>query len=450
MKNRVVTDVSFMYTNFRRLVNMEKVTLTFNGIKYEMPIIEGTEGEKGIDISKLRQDTNLITLDVGYQNTGSCTSSITFIDGNQGILRYRGIPIEELAEKASFSEVAYLLIYGDLPNREQQQLFSQRLTQNSMIHEEMLRFFDGFPPTAHPMAILATMVNSMSVYYTDYFTEDFRAETFDLMAASLISRIRTIAAYSYKHSIGHPHVYPKRDLKYASNFLYMMFDSPVNPYVPDPDIERALSTLLILHADHEQNCSTSAVRLVGSSMANLYASICSGICALWGPLHGGANQKVIEMLEEIKNNNLSIASCIESAKDKTSKFRLFGFGHRVYKNYDPRAKILKKYCETIFKKYNYQDTLINIAMELEDAALKDNFFIERKLYPNVDFYSGILYRMIGIPTNMFTVMFAIGRLPGMIAQWKEMHDSVPLKIGRPRQIYTGSNLRSYIPMDERP
>ncbi len=429
---------------------MEKVTLTFNGIKYEMPIIEGTEGEKGIDISKLHQDTNLITLDVGYQNTGSCTSSITFIDGNQGILRYRGIPIEELAEKASFSEVAYLLIYGDLPNREQQQLFSQRLTQNSMIHEEMLRFFDGFPPTAHPMAILATMVNSMSVYYTDYFTEDFRAETFDLMAASLISRIRTIAAYSYKHSIGHPHVYPKRDLKYASNFLYMMFDSPVNPYVPDPDIERALSTLLILHADHEQNCSTSAVRLVGSSMANLYASICSGICALWGPLHGGANQKVIEMLEEIKNNNLSIASCIESAKDKTSKFRLFGFGHRVYKNYDPRAKILKKYCETIFKKYNYQDTLINIAMELEDAALKDNFFIERKLYPNVDFYSGILYRMIGIPTNMFTVMFAIGRLPGMIAQWKEMHDSVPLKIGRPRQIYTGSNLRSYIPMDERP
>jgi citrate synthase len=450
MKNRVVTDVSFMYTNFRRLVNMEKVTLTFNGIKYEMPIIEGTEGEKGIDISKLRQDTNLITLDVGYQNTGSCTSSITFIDGNQGILRYRGIPIEELAEKASFSEVAYLLIYGDLPNREQQQLFSQRLTQNSMIHEEMLRFFDGFPPTAHPMAILATMVNSMSVYYTDYFTEDFRAETFDLMAASLISRIRTIAAYSYKHSIGHPHVYPKRDLKYASNFLYMMFDSPVNPYVPDPDIERALSTLLILHADHEQNCSTSTVRLVGSSMANLYASICSGICALWGPLHGGANQKVIEMLEEIKNNNLSIASCIESAKDKTSKFRLFGFGHRVYKNYDPRAKILKKYCETIFKKYNYQDTLINIAMELEDAALKDNFFIERKLYPNVDFYSGILYRMIGIPTNMFTVMFAIGRLPGMIAQWKEMHDSLPLKIGRPRQIYTGSNLRSYIPMDERP
>ncbi len=428
---------------------MEKAILTYNGMTHEMSVLEGTEGEKAIDISKLRQETNLITLDVGYQNTGSCTSAITFIDGDKGILRYRGIEIEELADKASFTEVAYLLIYGNLPNKTEQQLFSQRLTQNSMIHEEMLRFFDGFPPTAHPMAILATMVNSMSVYYADYFTEDFRAETFDLMAASLISRIRTIAAYSYKHSIGHPHVYPKRDLKYASNFLYMMFDSPVNPYVSDPDIEKALSTLLILHADHEQNCSTSTVRLVGSSMANLYASICSGICALWGPLHGGANQKVIEMLEGIKKDHITIQHCISSAKDKESKFRLFGFGHRVYKNYDPRARILKQYCETIFKKYNYEDPLINIAMELEEAALKDDFFIERKLYPNVDFYSGILYRMIGIPTDMFTVMFAIGRLPGMIAQWKEMHDSVPLKIGRPRQIYTGSNLRHYIPLEER-
>ncbi len=428
---------------------METVKLIYQGNTYEMPVLEGTEGEKAIDISRLRQDTGLITLDIGYQNTGSCTSSITYIDGDKGILRYRGIPIEELAEKASFSEVAYLLIYGDLPNKAQQQLFSQRLTQNSMIHEEMLRFFDGFPPTAHPMGILATMVNSMSVYYTDYFTEDFQAETFDLMAASLISRIRTIAAYSYKHSIGQPHVYPKRDLKYASNFLYMMFDSPVNPYIPDPDIENALSTLLILHADHEQNCSTSTVRLVGSSMANLYASICAGICALWGPLHGGANQKVIEMLENINKDSLSIKTCIESAKNKESKFRLFGFGHRVYKNYDPRAKILKAYCEKIFKKQNYNDPLINIAMELEDAALKDEFFIERKLYPNVDFYSGILYRMIGIPTNMFTVMFAIGRLPGMIAQWKEMHDSVPLKIGRPRQIYTGYNERHYVPMEER-
>ena len=429
---------------------MEKAILTYNGLTHEMPIVEGTEGERAIDISRLRQETDLITLDVGYQNTGSCMSAITFIDGDKGILRYRGIPIEELADKASFSEVAYLLIYGNLPNKTEQQLFSQRLTQNSMIHEEMLRFFDGFPPTAHPMAILGTMVNAMSVYYTDYFTEDFQAETFDLMAASLISRIRTIAAYSYKHSIGEPHVYPKRDLKYASNFLYMMFDAPVNPYVPDPDIERALSTLLILHADHEQNCSTSTVRLVGSSMANLYASICAGICALWGPLHGGANQKVIEMLESIKKDKLSIKQCIASAKDKDSRFRLYGFGHRVYKNYDPRAKILKKYCETLFKKHSYQDPLIDIAMELENAALQDEFFVERKLYPNVDFYSGILYRMIGIPTNMFTVMFAIGRLPGMIAQWKEMHDAVPLKIGRPRQIYSGYNTRNYVPLEERP
>ncbi len=428
---------------------MDHATLAYQDKNLELPIIEGSEGEKAIDISSLRPSTGLITLDVGYQNTGSCLSSITFIDGENGILRYRGIPIEELAEKASFSEVAYLLIYGNLPTQEEQQVFSKLLTQNSMIHEEMLRFFDGFPPTAHPMAILSTMVNALSVYYTDYFTQDFQTDTFDLMAASLISRIRTIAAYSYKHSIGEPHVYPKRDLKYASNFLYMMFESPVNPYVPDPDIERALSTLLILHADHEQNCSTSTVRLVGSSMVNLYASICAGICALWGPLHGGANQKVIEMLEAIKRDNLSIAECIESAKDKNSKFRLFGFGHRVYKNYDPRAKILKKYCETIFKKYNYDDPLIHIAMELEEAALKDEFFIERKLYPNVDFYSGILYRMIGIPTNMFTVMFAIGRLPGMIAQWKEMHDSVPLKIGRPRQIYTGNTLRHYVPIGQR-
>ncbi|MFO7569028.1 MAG: citrate synthase [Smithellaceae bacterium] len=428
---------------------MEHAKLLYQGKTLEMPVIVGAEGEKAIDISKLRQETDLITLDDGYQNTGSCMSAITYIDGDKGILRHRGYPIEELAERATFSEVAYLLIYGHLPNRDEQQAFSQMLTQNSMIHEEMLRFFDGFPPTAHPMAILGTMVNSLSVYYTDYYTEDFQSDTFDLMAASLISRIRTIAAYSYKHSIGEPHVYPKRDLKYASNFLYMMFDSPVNPYVPDLDIEKALSTLLILHADHEQNCSTSTVRLVGSSMVNLYASICAGICALWGPLHGGANQKVIEMLESIKKDNLSIAQCIADAKNKDSKFRLFGFGHRVYKNYDPRARILKKYCETLFKKYNYQDPLINIAMELEEAALADEFFVERKLYPNVDFYSGILYRMIGIPTNMFTVMFAIGRLPGMIAQWKEMHDSVPLKIGRPRQIYTGNTLRHYVAIDER-
>ncbi|HOG07386.1 MAG: citrate synthase [Syntrophales bacterium] len=429
---------------------MEKAELIYGGKTIGLPVVTGTEGEKAIDISRLRQESGLITLDVGYQNTGSCMSEITFIDGDRGILRYRGIPIEELAERASFSEVAYLLIYGDLPNRAEQAVFSQYLTQNSMIHEEMLRFFDGFPPTAHPMAILATMVNAMSVYYTDYYTEDFQAQTFDLMAASLISRIRTIAAYSYKHSIGQPHIYPKPDLKYTANFLYMMFDSPVDPYVPDPDIEKVLSTLLILHADHEQNCSTSTVRLVGSSMANLYASICSGICALWGPLHGGANQKVIDMLENIDRNGISIEECLASAKDKNSRVRLFGFGHRVYKSHDPRARILKQCAKTIFRNSDRRDSLVNIAIELEEAALKDEFFIERKLYPNIDFYSGILFRMIGIPTNMFTVMFAIGRLPGMIAQWKEMHDATPLKIGRPRQIYTGSTLRHYIPLEERP
>jgi len=427
---------------------MEKAQLIYQGKTHELPVIEGTENEKGIDISKLRQETGLITLDVGYQNTGACASAITFIDGDRGILRYRGIPIEELAEKASFTEVAYLLIYGDLPNREQQQLFSQRLTQNSMIHEEMLRFFDGFPPTAHPMAILATMVNSMSVYYTDYFTEDFKAETFDPMAASLISRIRTIAAYSYKHSIGHPHVYPKPDLKYASNFLYMMFDSPVSPYIPDPDIEKALSTLLILHADHEQNCSTSAVRLVGSARVNLYAAISAGISALWGPLHGGANQAVIEMLQEIYNSGGDVAPFIARAKDKNDEFRLMGFGHRVYKSYDPRAKIMEEIVHRLLSKLQLNDPLLDIAKRLEEIALKDSYFVDHKLYPNVDFYSGIIMRAIGIPLDMFTVMFAIGRLPGWIAQWKEMRINKE-PIGRPRQIYVGHPLRDFKTVEQR-
>lgn len=428
---------------------MEKAKLIYNNSSYEFPIIEGTEGEKAVDISTLREQTNLITLDPGYQNTGSCLSAITFVDGENGILRYRGIPIEELAENASFTDVAYLLIYGALPEGEEKALFSKRLNESSMIHQEMLHFFDGFPPNAHPMAMLNTMVNALSVYYASYFTEDFQAETFDIMAASLLSKIRTIAAYSHRHSTGEPYVYPKPELKYCANFLHMMFDSPIKWYEQDPDIEKALNTLLILHADHEQNCSTSTVRLVGSSMVNLYASICAGICALWGPLHGGANQKVIEMLEDIQNQGLSIKNCLEMAKDKTNRFRLFGFGHRVYKNYDPRAKILKKYCKVLFNKFDYDEPLIHIAMELEEAAINDPYFIERKLYPNVDFYSGILYRMIGIPTNMFTVMFAIGRLPGWIAQWKEMHDTVPLRIGRPRQIYIGNTLQHYSTAKER-
>ncbi len=428
---------------------MEKAKIEFGNITHEMPVIRGTEGETAIDISGLRDNTGLITLDVGYQNTGSCLSAITFIDGESGILRYRGIPIEELAEHATFTETAHLLVYDHLPTEAERKKFSVLLTENSMIHEEMLRFFDGFPPNAHPMAMLSTMVNALSVYYPQYFTEDFESKTFDLMAVRLISKIRTIAAYSYKHSIGEPYVYPRHDLRYCANFLHMMFSSPVKPYEIDPDIEKALNILLILHADHEQNCSTSTVRMVGSSKVNLYSSICAGICALWGPLHGGANQHVIEMLEEIQREGMSVEQCIERAKDKSHPFRLFGFGHRVYRNYDPRAKILKQMCETLMNKYNYSEPLINIAMDLERAALADDYFVERKLYPNVDFYSGILYRMIGIPTNMFTVMFAIGRLPGWIAQWKEMHDSVPFKIGRPRQIYIGNNLRSYLPVEKR-
>ncbi|MBN1534889.1 MAG: citrate synthase [Spirochaetes bacterium] len=428
---------------------MEKITLKYGDNSLELPLLEGTQGERAIDISNLRYSTGLITLDVGYQNTGSCLSSITYIDGDNGILRYRGIPIEELAEKATFTETAFLLIYGHLPNESERAVFSQRLTENSMIHEEMLRFFDGFPPSAHPMAMLSTMVNALSVYYPSFFTESFESVTFDMMAVRLISKIRTIAAYSYKHSIGEPYVYPKHDLRYCANFLHMMFSSPVKPYQVDPDIERALNMLLILHADHEQNCSTSTVRLVGSSRVNLYASICAGICALWGPLHGGANQRVIEMLEEIHTRGLSIEQCIAMAKDRNNPFRLYGFGHRIYKNYDPRAKILKRMCETLISKYWYDEPLTKIAMELERAGLNDEYFIERKLYPNVDFYSGLLYRMIGIPTDMFTVMFAIGRLPGWIAQWKEMHDTRPFKIGRPRQIYTGHTIRRYVPMEER-
>lgn len=420
---------------------MKKAKLEINNTQYEFPVITGSEGELGIDISSLRERSGCITLDVGYQNTGSCLSSITYIDGENGILRYRGYPIEELAEKASFTETAFLLIYGELPTIEEKKAFSQRLTENSMVHEEMVRFFDGFPLSAHPMAILSTMVNALSVYYPQYFTVDFETETFDLMAVRLISKIRTIAAYSYKHSIGEPFVYPRHDLKYCANFLYMMFHSPVKPYEIDPTIEKTLNMLLILHADHEQNCSTSTVRLVGSSMVNLYSSICAGICALWGPLHGGANQEVIHMLEEIYRGGISVRDCIEKAKDKDNRFRLFGFGHRIYKSYDPRAKILKQQCDILKNKLQLNDPLIDIALELEERTLHDEYFISRKLYPNVDFYSGILYRMIGIPSDMYPVMFAIGRLPGWIAQWKEMHDTKPFKIGRPRQIYVGPCIR---------
>ena len=423
---------------------MKTIQLIIEEKKYNLPVVVGTEGEKAIDISDLRNTTGYITIDQGYQNTGSCLSAITYIDGDEGILRYRGYPIEELAEKSTFTETAHLLVYGHLPSESEKKVFSSRLTENSMIHEEMLRFFDGFPPTAHPMAILSTMVNALSVFYPQYFTVDFNSDTFDVMSVRLMSKIRTIAAYSYKHSIGEPFIYPRHDLRYCANFLHMMFNSPVRPYEGDPEIEKVLNTLLILHADHEQNCSTSTVRLVGSSMVNLYSSICAGICALWGPLHGGANQEVIEMLEDIQRKGMSVKQCIEKAKDKKSSFRLFGFGHRIYKSYDPRAKILKQQMNVLVKKYCTSDPIVDIAMELETAALSDEFFIERRLYPNIDFYSGILYRLIGIPTEMYPVMFAIGRLPGWIAQWKEMHDTKPFRIGRPRQIYTGDNIKQLV------
>lgn len=429
---------------------MDKIEIVLDGKKAVLPIVTGTMNEKAIDISNLRKDTGYITLDPGYQNTGSCISKITFIDGEKGILRYRGIPIEELAEKSSFSETAYLLIYGRLPNKSELSTFSQLLTENAMLHEDMLNFLKSYPLHSHPMAILSSMVNTLSIFYPEEFTMDSDEgyALFDLTAARLISKIRTIAAFSYKKSIGEPFIYPRPELKYAANFLNMMFDSPTKKYELDPLVVKTFDKLLIIHADHEQNCSTSTVRLVGSSKVNLYSSICAGICALWGPLHGGANQKVIEMLEEIKHPK-NIKSFLEKVKDKNSNVRLMGFGHRVYKTYDPRAKILKEDCKKVLEKLNKKDPLLDIALELEEIALKDDYFLSRNLYPNVDFYSGIIYRAIGIPTNMFTVMFAIGRLPGWIAHWKEMHDTVPFKIGRPRQIYMGPPLEHYVPIENR-
>lgn len=418
--------------------------IRFRGQSWDFPVVEGTEKEKGIDITKLRDRTGLVTLDNGYQNTGATKSAITFIDGDQGVLRYRGYPIEELSEKATFPEVSYLLIYGELPTAEQLRHFRMRLTENSMIHEDMLHFLTGMPPAAHPMGILSSMVNALALFYPRFYVEDMDQNTFDQMAVSLISKVRTIAAFSYKKAIGEPFVYPRHDKSYCANFLNMMFDSHAKPYEEDPLLVAALNALLIVHADHEQNCSTSTVRLVGSSMANLYASVCAGICALWGPLHGGANQMAMETLSHVLKSGLTPDQVIAKAKDKKDSFLLHGFGHRVYKSYDPRAKVLKALVGRVFATKNMQDPLLDIAMELEERALKDDYFIERKLYPNVDFYSGILYRAMGIPVDMFTVMFAIGRMPGWIAHWKEMHDEGSVKIGRPRQIYTGKTIRHWV------
>jgi citrate synthase len=414
----------------------------------QVPVVIGTENEHAIDIGKLRAQTGYVTLDPAYMNTASTKSAITFLDGEQGILRYRGIPIDELAEKSTFVEVAYLLIYGHLPNKTELATFSEELTRHSMIHEDMKRFYDGYPGTAHPMAILSAMVLSLSSFYPEALDVKNKAEQ-ERTIARLVSKMRTIAAFSYKKSIGQPFVYPKNNLSYCANFLNMMFSVPAEPYDIDEDIVRVLNLLLILHADHEQNCSTSTVRQVGSSQANLFASISAGICALWGPLHGGANEEVLSMLEAIKADGSGPQKFIDLAKKKDSGFRLMGFGHRVYKNYDPRAKIIKVAADKVMKKMKKPDPLLDIAKTLEEAALSDNYFVERKLYPNVDFYSGIIYRALGIPTNMFTVMFAIGRTPGWIAHWREMSEDPSTKIFRPRQIYTGPALTHYTPLEQR-
>lgn len=424
----------------------EIAKLIVDGKEYEFPVIMGDEGEKGIDISNLRSETGYITMDPGYVNTGSTTSSITFLDGEKGILRYRGIPIEQLAENSTFVETSYLLIYGELPNKKQLENFSRLLTKHSMIHEDMKHFFDGYPATAHPMAILSSMVCSLSAYYPESLNVH---ETLEIQYTRLLSKLRTIAAFSYKKSMGQPIMYPQNHLSYCANFLQMMFSVPAEPYEVDPDLIRALNILLILHADHEQNCSTSTVRLVGSSEANLFASISAGILALWGPLHGGANQAVLEMLDMIQNSGMKCSEFVQKVKDKDSGIKLMGFGHRVYKNYDPRAKILKKMTDIVLEKKGIVDPLLDIAKELEETALSDPYFVERKLYPNVDFYSGILYKAMNIPVNMFTVMFAIGRLPGWIAQWKEMMEDPKKKIGRPRQIYTGATQRDYVSIENR-
>lgn len=427
--------------------NGNNATLTINGKTYTLPIVTGNEGDKAIDISRLLQETGYITLDTGYKNTGSCTSAITFLDGNEGILRYRGYAIEDLADKCTFVEVAYLLIHDHLPNTKELADFRHLMERFALLHEDMIHLFDPFPPNASPMSILSAMVNTMCNYYPEMY--DNPLVNIDMTAARLISKIRTIAAFSYKKNMGHPLVYPRYDLDYCGNFLNMMFDKPVRPYTVQPEIVAALNKLLILHADHEQNCSTSTVRLVGSAGGNLYASISAGINALWGPLHGGANEAVIGMLETIHADGNNFTKYINKAKDKSDPFVLSGFGHRVYKTYDPRGTIIQEACDDILKVLNISDPLLDIARQLEERALNDKYFVDRNLFPNVDFYSGIIYRAIGIPTNMFTVMFALGRLPGWIAQWKEQQEDPTTRIGRPRQVYIGKTAREFVPMEER-
>jgi len=432
----------------KRFIMSEKATITYSGTSTEFPVVVGSENERGIDISRLRDQTGLITFDDGFGNTGSCSSDITFIDGEKGILRYRGYPIEQLAEKSTFIEVAWLLIYGNLPTSSELRTFSDILTEFQVLHEDMKYHFAGFPPNAHPMAILSSMINACGCF-TRELTGPYDPAKFSRHTARLISQVRTIAAFAYRKSLGLPIVYPKPEYKYTANFLHMMFSMPHGDVVLKPEAVAALDQIFLLHADHEQNCSTSTVRMVASSRANIFASAAAGVCALWGPLHGGANQAVLEMLGHIRSEGDDGSKFLEGVKSKEGGHRLMGFGHRVYKNYDPRAKIIKASCDKLLAKLNKSDPLLDIALKLEETALKDPYFLERKLYPNVDFYSGIIMRALGIPTEMFTVMFAIGRMPGWIANFKEVMDDPKSRIYRPRQVYTGPTVRDYVPLAER-
>lgn len=427
----------------------DTASLTIDGKTIQLPIVRGAIGEPAVDITRLRDQTGYLSYDPAYGNTASCSSTITYIDGDRSILRYRGIPIEQFEDHPNFVEVAYLLACGRLPRADELQRFSARLTANAPLHEGLKHHFEGFPVNAPPMAMMSAMINAMSCFHPDFLHLGDDDAKFLEAAARLISKVRTIAAYSYRRARGLPFVYPDPRLRYCANLLHMMFSMPYDQYVIDPDIEDALNLIFILHADHEQNCSTSTVRMVGSARANLFASCAAGVCALWGPLHGGANAEVLQMLDAIHQGGLTPAQCIEKAKDKKDPFKLFGFGHRVYKNHDPRAKMLQKVCERVLSHLKQEDPLLDIARKLEELALKDSYFVERRLYPNVDFYSGIIFRAIGIPTDMFTVMFAIGRLPGWIAQWKEQHDIAGGRIARPRQVYTGVPLADYVPIDRR-
>lgn len=438
----------FTFATLKKTSMSDTAQLKIGDKTYDLPIIEGTEGEKAIDISKLRDQTGYVTLDIGYKNTGATKSSITFLDGELGILKYRGYPIEQLAEKSSFIEVAYLLIYGELPTQQQLTEFQYQISRHTLVHEDMKKFFDGFPSKSHPMGQLSSLVCSLSAFYPESLKPNQTDEELNLSIIKMLGKMATVVSWIYKKSLGHPYIYPKNKYDYVTNFLHMTFGQRTEEVEIDPVIVSAMNTLLILHADHEQNCSTSTVRIVGSSESNIYASVSAGISALWGPLHGGANQAVIEMLERIKEDGGDTDKWIAKAKDKNDPFRLMGFGHRVYKNFDPRAKIIKKACDDILEKLGIDDEVLEIAKKLEDVALKDPYFVERKLYPNVDFYSGIIYRALGFPTDMFTVLFALGRLPGWIAQWKEMKENKE-PIGRPRQIYVGEVNREYTDIKSR-